>query len=178
MLGRAMMVLHYNPTNSISSGRLVALPFAPNSLSKKTVFCSDLSLIRFHNTFSSSSSRNDDDDGESRFSPEALYANEAMGVPRSVRLRTHRRQSLLSPIHLPRRRFSLSHRYFKCRSLLFHIHVQISIYTHLHINTHISDKLPDQSSIRVPKITTIFGLVGMLKLLSGNDLRQFSFVML
>lgn len=30
------------------------------------------------------------------------------------------------------------------------------------------DKLPDSNSVRVPKIRTIFGVVGILKLLAGN----------
>ena len=32
----------------------------------------------------------------------------------------------------------------------------------------LADKLPDSSSVRVPKIRTIFGVVGILKLLAGN----------
>lgn len=30
------------------------------------------------------------------------------------------------------------------------------------------EKLPDSNSVRVPKIRTIFGVVGILKLLAGN----------
>ena len=35
---------------------------------------------------------------------------------------------------------------------------------------HPPDELPDCSTVRVPKIRTIFGVVGMLKLLAGKNI--------
>ena len=116
-------------------------------------------------------------DGEGRFCAEAVHSYAAVGIPGSVYHWAHWWLFWFFSGSQSHRWVNEAHRLavslFHGFSFLLYLEFSPScliliIFFFLHFPAS-PDEIPECSSLRVPKIWTIFGIVGMLRLLAGRQ---------